>query len=160
MRTPIALSLVMAVGTLAPACGGKSTVATKPDAAPPIGLAALAEIAAAVPDLPVVAIGGIARGNAGDVARAGAPLRRPLGDDDYVTVTWTPDAPQDAELADAGDRRRQRLLRLLSQAAGQGAAPTVDDLARALAAGVATVKRDLAVLRRQGRPVKTRGSPA
>ena len=33
MRTPIALSLVMAVGTLAPACGGKSTVATKPDAA-------------------------------------------------------------------------------------------------------------------------------
>ncbi len=48
--------------------------ATKPDAAPPIGLTALAEIVAAVPDLPVVAIGGIIEGNAGAAADAGASL--------------------------------------------------------------------------------------
>ena len=91
--------------------------------------------------------------------RAGAPLRRALGDDDYVTVAWTPDAPEDAGCASAADRRRQRLLRLLRQASEQGAAPTVDDLARGLEASVATVKRDLAELRRQGLAVKTRGSP-
>jgi len=48
--------------------------ATKSDAAPPIGLAGLAEIVASVPDLPVVAIGGIDATNAPAVARAGAPL--------------------------------------------------------------------------------------
>ncbi|HNS50799.1 MAG TPA: AAA family ATPase [Anaerolineae bacterium] len=91
--------------------------------------------------------------------RNGSPLRRPLGDDAYVAVAWTPDAPEDAGLPSAGDRRRQRLLRLLRQAAEQGAAPTVDDLAQALKAGAATVKRDLAALRRQGHQVRTRGSP-
>lgn len=48
--------------------------ATKPDAAAAIGLAGLAEIVAAVPGLPVVAIGGIEASNAEAVARAGAPL--------------------------------------------------------------------------------------
>lgn len=90
--------------------------------------------------------------------RSGAPVRRALGDDDYVTVAWTPDAPEDAGCASAAERRRQRLLRLVSQATEQGAAPTVDDLAQALDASVATIKRDLAELRRQGHQVKTRGS--
>jgi thiamine-phosphate pyrophosphorylase len=44
---------------------------SKPDADPPIGLAGLAEICAAV-DIPVVAIGGIDASNAGDCIRAGA----------------------------------------------------------------------------------------
>jgi predicted DNA-binding transcriptional regulator YafY len=82
-----------------------------------------------------------------------------VGDNDYVTVAWTPDAPEDAGLASTGQRRRQRLLRLLRQANEQGAAPTVDDLAQALEASVATIKRDLAALRRQGHQVQTRGSP-
>jgi biotin operon repressor len=89
--------------------------------------------------------------------RAGAPLRRPLGEDDYVAVTWTPDAPEDAGLASKGDRRRQRLLHLLRRASEQGATPTADDLAAALEVSRATVKRDLAALRQTGRQVKTRG---
>ncbi len=44
---------------------------SKPDADPPIGLAGLAEICAAV-SVPVVAIGGIDASNAGDCVRAGA----------------------------------------------------------------------------------------
>ena len=44
---------------------------SKPDAAPPIGLAVLAEICAAV-DVPVVAIGGIDAGNAASCIHAGA----------------------------------------------------------------------------------------
>ncbi|HEY4347627.1 MAG TPA: thiamine phosphate synthase [Gaiellaceae bacterium] len=44
---------------------------TKPDAAPPLGLAELARICAAV-SMPVVAIGGITTSNARDCIRAGA----------------------------------------------------------------------------------------
>ena len=44
---------------------------TKPDAPPPLGIDGLREICAAVP-VPVVAIGGINKGNAGDMMRAGA----------------------------------------------------------------------------------------
>jgi tetratricopeptide (TPR) repeat protein len=90
--------------------------------------------------------------------RAGAPLRRALDEDDYVTIVWTPDAPEDTGLASAVERRRQRLLRLAHQASEQGAAPTVDDLARTLEASAATIKRDLAALRQRGHCVKTRGS--
>ena len=45
---------------------------TKPDALPPIGLAGLRAIAGRVPDLPLVAIGGITRSSAADVLEAGA----------------------------------------------------------------------------------------
>ncbi len=89
--------------------------------------------------------------------RAGAPTGRPLRADEYVTVTWTIAAPEDAEVADKADRRQAQLRRLLAEAADQGAAPTVDDLATALGVGRATVKRDLAALRRAGHAVPTRG---
>jgi len=89
--------------------------------------------------------------------RAGAPTGRPRRADEYVTVTWTIAAPEDAEVADKADRRQAQLRRLLAQAADQGAAPTVDDLATALGVGRATVKRDLAALRRAGHAVPTRG---
>ena len=46
--------------------------ATKPDAGDPIGLLRVAEIAAAVPDVPIVGIGGIDHLNAGRTVRAGA----------------------------------------------------------------------------------------
>ena len=55
-------------------------------------------------------------------------------------------------------RRRQRLQRLLAEADAQGGAPTVDDLAGALEASVATIRRDLAALRRSGQPAPTRGT--
>lgn len=90
--------------------------------------------------------------------RAGAPTGRPLHDDEYVAVTWTVDAPEDRAMADKTSRRRARLSRLLREAAEQGATPTVDDLAAALAVSEPTVRRDLAALRRAGRPVETRGS--
>ena len=56
------------------------------------------------------------------------------------------------------ERRRERLQRLLAEAAAQEGAPTVDDLAGALEASVATIRRDLAALRHSGRPARTRGT--
>lgn len=91
--------------------------------------------------------------------RVGAPTGRPLRDDEHVAVAWTLSAPEDGQVAGKTARRRQQLLRLLRQAEAQGAAPTVDDLAVALDASRATLKRDLAALRRAGHEVKTRGSP-
>ena len=90
--------------------------------------------------------------------RADAPRGRPLRDDEYVTVAWTPTAPEDDEISPKIARRRHRLLRLLREAEEQGASPTVDDLAKALAVSPTTLKRDLAALRREGHPLKTRGS--
>jgi len=90
--------------------------------------------------------------------RADAPTGRPLRDDEYATVTWTVETPEDKTVADNADRRQARLGRLLREAAEQGAAPTVDDLAAALAVSQPTVRRALAALRRAGRPVETRGS--
>jgi hypothetical protein len=53
--------------------------------------------------------------------RADAPTGRPLGDDEYVAVTWTVGTPEDEALADGPARRQARLLRLLQEAAGQRA---------------------------------------
>jgi predicted ATPase/DNA-binding SARP family transcriptional activator len=90
--------------------------------------------------------------------RVDAPTGRPLHEDEYVSVTWTPAAPEDDDITRKGDRRRHRLLRLLQEAADQGAAPTVDDLAAALDVSQPTIKRDLAALRGAGHAVQTRGS--
>lgn len=90
--------------------------------------------------------------------RKGAPLRRALRDEETVDVTWTVSAPEDEAVHGKAARRQQRLVRLLREAAEQGAAPTVDDLAQALGASVATIKRDLATLRQGGEEVQTRGS--
>lgn len=90
--------------------------------------------------------------------RAGAPTGRALRDDEQVAVTWTVAAAQDDAIPDKVARRRARLLRLLEEAHAQGATPTVEDLAAALEASPATVKRDLAALRVQGHVVRTRGA--
>jgi predicted ATPase/DNA-binding SARP family transcriptional activator/biotin operon repressor len=90
--------------------------------------------------------------------RAGAPVGRALRDDEYVAVSWTVDAPEDRTVSDRASRRQARLARLLREAAGQGATPTIDDLAAALAVSQPTVRRDLATLRQAGYPVETRGS--
>jgi len=89
---------------------------------------------------------------------AGVPTGRPLRDDEYVAVTWTVDSPEDGAVADRTARRQARLRRLVREAAEQSAAPTIDDLAEALAVSPPTIRRDLAALRRAGRAVETRGS--
>ncbi len=92
------------------------------------------------------------------LARADAPTGRPLREDEWVTVRWTVHAPEDDAIEHKVARRRHRLQRLLTEAEAQGAAPTVDDLARALGVSRATVKRDLAALRQAGMAVRTRGA--
>jgi DNA-binding SARP family transcriptional activator/tetratricopeptide (TPR) repeat protein len=90
--------------------------------------------------------------------RADAPTGRPLRDDEYVTITWAVTAPEDEVIEDGPNRRQAQIRRLLQEAADQGAAPTVGDLAAALAVSEPTIRRDLAALRRAGHPAQTRGS--
>jgi tetratricopeptide (TPR) repeat protein len=92
------------------------------------------------------------------LARTGVPTGRPLAPHEWIAVTWTLHIPADDEIRDQVERRRRRLLRLLGEAAAQGGAPTVDDLAAALEASIATVRRDLAALRLSGEPALTRGT--
>jgi len=87
-----------------------------------------------------------------------APTGRPLRPEEWVTVTWTLEAPEDQGIANKTERRCAQLLRLLAEAGAQNAAPTVDDLAQALEVSQATLKRDLARLRQAGHTVKTRGT--
>jgi tetratricopeptide (TPR) repeat protein len=92
------------------------------------------------------------------LASRGAPTGRPLAPHEWVSVNWTIHLSADDAITDPVARRRECLQRLLAEAAAQGGAPTVDDLAGALGASVATIRRDLAALRRSGRPAPTRGA--
>ncbi len=115
------------------------------------------EIAAAYRNLPAI------RGAAEEaeqrltvsLPRADAPLGRPLRPEEHVAVTWTVFAPLDATACGKVARRR-RLLRLLAEAQSQGAAPRDEDLAAALQVSLATLRRDMAALRRQGHALPTR----
>ena len=89
---------------------------------------------------------------------ASAPTGRPLRDEEWMEVVCTVAALEDEAIVGKVARRRHRLLRLLREAGEQDAAPTVDDLAEALEVSRATIKRDLAGLRRAGHAVHTRGS--
>lgn len=89
---------------------------------------------------------------------ASAPTGRPLQDDEWVEVLWTVEAPEDEQVTGKAARRQGRVLRMLGEAAGQGAAPTVDALAAALDVSQRTIERDLAALRQAGHEVVTRGS--
>lgn len=90
--------------------------------------------------------------------RADAPTGRPLREDEYVQVSWTVTAPEDAATSGTVARRRQRLMRLLREATQQGAAPPLDILAETLDVSQRTLKRDLAALRAQGHTIRTRGT--
>ncbi|MCJ7726623.1 MAG: DUF1670 domain-containing protein, partial [Acidimicrobiia bacterium] len=92
------------------------------------------------------------------IAAAGAPGGRTLSDADQIEVAWTVATPADESIPDRIERRRAQLIRLVGEATDQGGAPTVEDLAAALRASSATIRRDLASLRSEGRPVETRGS--
>ena len=87
-----------------------------------------------------------------------APAGRTLTEDDYRPVEWTIHDPSDNEIGDRLERRRRRIIRLIAEAEQQNASPTVDDLASAIGASSATIRRDLAALRAAGEPVNTRGS--
>jgi predicted ATPase/DNA-binding SARP family transcriptional activator len=91
------------------------------------------------------------------LARADAPLGRALQDDECIEISWTIQEPLDAEIEGKAVRRQHRLLRLIDEAQLQGGAPTVADLAQALQVSDRTIKRDLAVLRKAGREIETRG---
>ncbi len=81
--------------------------------------------------------------------RSGAPLGRPLREDEFLAVRWTVAAPEDETITNKVARRRQRILRLLHEAQAQGAAPTHSHLAEALGVSRRTIERDLATLHRQ-----------
>jgi tetratricopeptide (TPR) repeat protein len=86
------------------------------------------------------------------------PTGRPVANHEWVQVEWTISEPADLAIADEVDRRRVRLLRLTEEAASQGGAPTIEDLAAALETSPTTVKRDLRSLRLAGHQIDTRGA--
>lgn len=108
----------------------------------------------------IVAAWGAVRGRQVEWAlpRVGVPTGRALRPEEWVTVTWTVATPEDDRIVAKGARRRQQLLRLLAEAAAQGGAPRVTDLAAVLNVTPKTIKRDLATLRGSGQAVTTRGS--
>jgi tetratricopeptide (TPR) repeat protein len=92
------------------------------------------------------------------LASSGAPAGRPLKDADYVDVVWTIVTPDDLGEPDKVRRRQQQLVRLSEEALAQGGAPTIEDLALAVSASPATVRRDVRALRTAGHTLTTRGS--
>lgn len=89
---------------------------------------------------------------------AGIPLGRSLKGEDWIQVRWTVTDPIDFDIADPVGRRRLRMHRFLDEARQQGADPRIEDVAMALGVSVATVRRDVAELRRTGSGMSTRGS--
>lgn len=85
-----------------------------------------------------------------------APRGRALRPDEQVTVRWTTSTPGDALIADASERRRRALRRLLEEADARHAAPSDDLLAEALGVSRRTILRDIVALEEAGIPVSTR----
>lgn len=86
-----------------------------------------------------------------------APTGRAVSDDEIVSVLWTIRLPEDDQIDDEVERRQHQLLRLLSEADGQGARPTVQLLAEALDVSATTIRRDIDALREDGHEARTRG---
>jgi DNA-binding SARP family transcriptional activator len=90
------------------------------------------------------------------VAAASAPRGRALREVEFTEVTVDLDPGREAP-EDPVARRRHLLRRVADQITEQGGAATVGDLARLLEVSEATVRRDLAALRRAGADIATRG---
>lgn len=84
------------------------------------------------------------------VCRLSAPFGPPLTETDKVEVTLTVDAGAEDTAVKAQEGReglRQgRILRLIDEALEQGGVLTQEDLARALAVDVRTIRRDIQAL--------------
>ena len=61
-------------------------------------------------------------------------------------MTWTVAAAEDEAICGKVARRRARLLRLLEEAAQQGASPAYEHLAQALGVSLRTLSTDIATL--------------
>jgi tetratricopeptide (TPR) repeat protein len=94
------------------------------------------------------------------LASKAAPIGRSLQAHEYINLDWVVHTSQDDQILDKTKRRQHQLQRLCAQALEQGALPTVEDLAHALATSVATIKRDLSTLRVNGIQLNTRGTRA
>lgn len=92
------------------------------------------------------------------VASANAPGGRALREDELVEVALTVSTPGDLDIRNRASRRQARIVRVLDEARAQGGSLTIGDLAEALGASEATIRRDLALLRTQGGAPATRGS--
>ncbi|MCC7165078.1 MAG: AAA family ATPase [Anaerolineae bacterium] len=90
------------------------------------------------------------------LARKTAPLGRTLAREERVEVVWTVAAPEDETFDAKTARRRYRLCRLLAEAQAQNAAPTDDDLARALGVSRHTILRDMRALAQTEQAATTR----
>ena len=99
-----------------------------------------------------------------EVAASDAPAGRPLRASELVVIRVEVDPLVDEGTCDGTtdpvERRRIQLTDAVEQATAQGGAVTVSDLARILEVSAATVRRDLAALRRRGCAVPTRGAKA
>lgn len=95
------------------------------------------------------------------LAKRDAPAGRSLRDTETTEVVWTVDnGADDAAIWARHGRqalRRVRILRLLDEAVHQGAAATLEDLARRLHVSLRTIKRDVACLRADGYALPSRG---
>jgi DNA-binding SARP family transcriptional activator/Tfp pilus assembly protein PilF len=83
------------------------------------------------------------------LARKDVPLGRTLREDEFVTVQWTLNSPEDEAISDKSIRRHHRLKRLLEEAEKQSSAPTDEDLAGALGVSRRTILRDMQVLKQE-----------
>ncbi|MFQ5966338.1 MAG: AAA family ATPase [Acidimicrobiia bacterium] len=86
------------------------------------------------------------------------PTGRRLEAEDMVEIDWTMPAPPAGGWRSEPAGRRELLMSLIEQARAQGGSPTVNDLAHALGVSTATVRRDLGILREEGKKPITRGS--
>lgn len=92
---------------------------------------------------------------------ADEPAGRPIRSCGKVEVRLDLVAPEDYTVLEEhglARMRQTRIRRLARQARRQGALLTVEDLAYLMCSSPATVKRDLALLRRRGEAAPTRGS--
>jgi DNA-binding SARP family transcriptional activator/tetratricopeptide (TPR) repeat protein len=90
------------------------------------------------------------------MAAVDAPRGRALREIDLIEVQV--ELPQRGGPEDPVERRRWLLAEVVEQIRHQGGAPTVLDLAALTEVSEATIRRDLAALRDQGRAVPTRGA--
>lgn len=85
-----------------------------------------------------------------------APTTRALRSDELIPVIWTLRATGGSAATPAG--RREQIMALAREAAGQGACPAVEALADILAVSPRTILLDLQTIRSAGFDIRTRGS--